>query len=150
MSRHRCLGWMLALAIWVAAIPAAEATDFGRYHNYAELSAALKTLVAAHPTLARMTSIGRTGEGRDIWVVEIASQKGRPLADRPALLVAASLEGDHLVGSELALFLVDHLLRGYAADPVVRQRLDEHVVYVVPRVNPDGAEAGLADGRWRR
>ena len=28
--------------------------------------------------------------------------------------------------------------------------LDTRTFYVVPRVNPDGADAGLADGRFRR
>ena len=58
--------------------------------------------------------------------------------------MAANLEGDHLVGSEIALYLADYLAESYATDATVKQRLDNHVVYIVPRVNPDGAELMFA------
>ena len=51
-------------------------------------------------------------------------------------------------GTTAALNLLDHLL--HSDDPRVRHALDTRTFYVVPRVNPDGAEAGLADGRFRR
>jgi len=122
----------------------AAPADFTRYHTYEEMAAALKAAVAAHPDLAKLVSIGKTREGRDIWAVEIARQSGPPVDTRPGLLVAATFEGDHLIGSELALYTIDFLLNAYAADAAVRQRLDASVVYVVPRVNADGAEQMFA------
>jgi hypothetical protein len=59
-------------------------------------------------------------------------------------LIAANFEGDHVIGSELAVYLADHLLTSYATDAAVKQRLDNHVFYIVPRVNPDGAELMFA------
>lgn len=125
-------------------LPVRAATDFAKYHNYDELSAALKTAVAAHPELAKIESIGRTREGRELWAVEIANRTGTPVDSRPALLIAANLEGDHVIGSELALYLADFLLNAYATDAAVKQRLDHSVIYVVPRLNPDGAEQMFA------
>ncbi|MGE5198429.1 MAG: M14 family zinc carboxypeptidase, partial [Rhodospirillaceae bacterium] len=122
----------------------AAPADFTRYHSYEELAAALKAAVTAHPDLATLVSIGKTREGRDIWAVEIAKPSGTPVDSRPGLLVAANFEGDHLIGSELALYAVDFLLNGYAADPEVKQRLERSVVYIVPRVNVDGAEQMFA------
>lgn len=120
------------------------AADFTKYHSHDELSAALKTAVAAQPDLARLESIGRTREGRDIWAVAIASLTGPPVESRPALLIAANFEGDHLIGSELALYTIDFLLNAHSTDTVVKQRLENAVIYVVPRVNPDGAEQMFA------
>jgi len=57
---------------------------------------------------------------------------------------AAAFEGDHLIGSELALYTIDYLLGAYATDAAVKQRLDRSVVYVIPRVNADGAEQMFA------
>ena len=114
------------------------------YHTYEELAAALKAAVAAHPDLAKLVSIGKTREGRDIWAVEIAKPSGPPVDTRPGLLIAATFEGDHLIGSELALYTVDFLLSAYATDAAVKQRLERSVVYVVPRVNVDGAEQMFA------
>lgn len=150
----RPVGWLRAIAVaalvsWLLPSTAA-AVDFSKYHTYQELSAELKAIVAANPTIAKIASIGKTREGRDIWAIEIANPAGTPVEQRPALLVAANFEGDHVIGSELALYLVDFLVKGYATDPAVKQRLDNHVVYVVPRVNADGAElmfAAVKSGR---
>jgi len=124
--------------------PQAAPAGAPAYHDYAALSAALKAAVAAHPGLAKLASIGKTRQGRDIWAVEVASAKGRPVGERPALLVAANFEGDHLIGSEIALCMIDYLLTAYASDAEVRQRLDASAIYVLPRVNPDGAELMFA------
>ncbi|MCX6538036.1 MAG: M14 family metallopeptidase [Acidobacteria bacterium] len=120
------------------------AADTTKYHTYAELSAALKAAVTAHPNLATLVSIGKSAEGRDIWAIEIANASGTPVDQRPGLLIAANFEGDHVIGSELAVYLADYLLTSYASDAAVKQRLDNHVFYIVPRVNPDGAELMFA------
>ena len=44
-----------------------------------------------------------------------------------------------------ALFFINRLVEGYGSDPKVTRILDEQVVYVVPRLNPDGAELAMAD-----
>jgi murein tripeptide amidase MpaA len=143
------VGWIrhaaaaaLAALVWLA--PLSGATEFTKYHTYDELTAALKAVVGAHSDLAKLTSIGKTGQGRSLWAVEIANPAGVPVGERSGLLIAANFEGDHLIGSELALATVEHLLNGYASDPAIKQRLDTFVFYVVPRVNPDGAERMFA------
>jgi hypothetical protein len=121
-----------------------RAADPGTYHNYQELTAALNSAVAGHKDIARIESIGKSREGRDIWAVEIANRAGTPVGSRPALLIAANLEGDHLIGSEIALSVVEQLLADYASDPAVKERIDTQAFYILPRVNPDGAELMFA------
>jgi hypothetical protein len=153
-SSRNAAGWMRVVALAAAVVwllpSMGAAADFSKYHTYQELSAELKAIVAANPTIARIASIGKTREGRDIWAVELANPAGTPLDQRPGLLVAANFEGDHLIGSELALYLVDALTKGYASDAAIKQRLDAGVVYVVPRVNADGAELMFAPVRALR
>ena len=134
---------LAAIIGWLAVAPTGAA-DTTKYHTYAELSAALKAAATAHPNLATLVSIGKSAEGRDIWAIEIASASGTPVDQRPGLLIAANFEGDHVIGSELAVYLADYLLTSYATDAAVKQRLDNHVFYIVPRVNPDGAELMFA------
>jgi len=143
LRRAVALPVFAALCLAIAAGPA-RAQEFAKYRNYAELTSAIQGLAGTYKSLARVSSIGKTLGGRDIWVLEIANPAGVPVKDRPALLVAATFEGDHLVGGELALFTAAHLLKSYPADPEVKDRLDNAVVYVIPRVNPDGAEAMFA------
>jgi hypothetical protein len=124
--------------------PGFQGSDTDGYHTYDQMTAALQSVVRAHSDIASMLSLGKTLEGRDIWLVEIANRVGTPVDQRPALLIAANLEGDHLVGSELALQTVEYLLTNYSTDPDVKDRIDNHVFYIFPRVNPDAAELRFA------
>jgi len=131
-------------------MPAFQASQEVTYRNYDQMTDALRRVVRSHSDIASMESVGQTLEGRDIWLVEIANRSGTPVSERPGLVIAASFEGDHLVGSELAVQTVEYLLNNYASDPDVKDRLDNHVVYVFPRVNPDAAElmfASVKSGR---
>ena len=126
------------------------AADYTRYHSYDDMTAALRELVKTHSTLARLVEVAKTREGRVVWAIEIANSAGTPVAERPALLIAANFEGDQLIGSALSVFVAEALLTGYASNPTIKQRLDSHAFYILPRVNPDGAElmfAALKTGR---
>lgn len=140
---------VLALVIcsWTMAAPPA---DFTKYHTYAEMTAMLQTLVKEHADIAKLVEIGKTRENRSLWAVEIMNAAGSTSPTRPALLVTANFEGDHLVGSELALYMIDYLLSSYAANPQVKQQIDTHAFYILPRMNPDGAEFFFAQTKADR
>lgn len=55
-----------------------------RYYTYDTLTALLRGWVAAHPTLATLASAGRSGEGREIWVVTLTNQATGPDREKPA------------------------------------------------------------------
>src|SRR5207248_8061292 len=59
--------------------------------------------------------------------------------------VEASIHATELTGTVAATYLLHRLLTGYGSDPRVTTALDTRAFYVVPRVNPDGAELALAD-----
>ncbi len=141
---HRLPRGLAAALLAFLIVAAAPAQDSPKYHNDAEMSAQLRNLAAAHKGLVTLESIGKTREKRDLWLITIANPAGVPLSDRPALLVAGGFEADHLFGSELALAAADYLLRQYPANAAAKKALDESVIYVLPRANPDGAEAFLA------
>jgi len=128
-----------ALPATVAVGQAPPTTDAPRYRTYDELTASLGALAQTNPSLVKLVDLGKSHEGRSVWAVEVAS--GARADARPALLVAANFEGDQVIGSELALSLARHLTSSYATDAAVKKLLDEHAVYIIPRANPDGAEA---------
>lgn len=142
MFPHCCRSTALAgLALLVTAAPAlSQAVPHDRYLNHEELTSALEGLAGSHGNLASLEALARSDAGREVWKLTLGSATGRDLDDRPALLVVANLEGNHLVGSSAALYLADHLLSGYGTDDEITRLLDERTVYVLPRMNPDGAE----------
>ncbi|MEZ5001180.1 MAG: M14 family metallopeptidase [Bacteroidales bacterium] len=120
--------------------PAAISQDISSYHNYDDMTKELKSLVAANKNIAKIESIGKTLGGRDLWVVTIANPAGVPVDERPGMFIGANFEGDHLIGSEISLSVINYLLKNYGSDEAVKTSVDNHVYYIIPRMNPDGAE----------
>jgi murein tripeptide amidase MpaA len=114
------------------------------YLGHDALSAALKKVAEAHPDAVRLRSLARSAGGRDVWLATIERPAAKDAAPRPAILIVANLEADHLVGSQVALGLVERLAE---ADKDLTAILDRATIHVVPRLNPDGAEKVLTSPR---
>ena len=118
---------------------------------HAELSVALHALADAHPNLAQVHLVGRSREGLAIEALALAG----PGADegaksRPAILLVANLEGPRVFTSAVALHHARALVEGYASDEKTKAFLDTTTLYVVPRANPDAAEARFRSPREER
>ncbi len=125
----------------VVAAPAVAVTE---WKDAAALEREIEALTAGHRELARITTYGKSRAGRPLWCVELG-MIDHPQRDRlPALLVVAGLDGHHLVGTEVVLDHLRRLLTSYGSDAAVTKLLDEHLIYLVPRANPDGAQAAFA------
>jgi murein tripeptide amidase MpaA len=118
---------------------------FDRFYRYDELTEILQGWAEERPDLYRLESIGKSFEGRDIWLVTLTNFETGADLDKPALLVEANIHALEVTGNTAALHLIDKLLRGYGDDPKITRCLDTRAMYVVPRLNPDGAELALAD-----
>ena len=116
-----------------------------RFLRYDELTAELRALAAEHPSLLAIESIGRSHEGREVWLATVTDTATGPHDTKPAHWVDASIHAVELTATVAALNLLDRLVSGYGEDPAVTQALQTRTFYVVPRVNPDGAELALAD-----
>lgn len=135
---------LVLLAGLVCLFNAGYSQTAANYLNHDELTAALKAIAGSGKDLTTLESIGKTAEGRDIWMMTIAKAGAVPVADRPALLIAANFEGDHLIGSSLSLEVAKYLVNGYSTDESIKASLNNHVFYILPRSNPDGAETMFA------
>ena len=130
----------LALFMGSALQAAGQTVPTDRYLNHDELTSTVQSLVGNHGDLASVESLARTHEDRDVWLMTLGSGSADALDARPALLIVANLEANHLVGSTTALVTAEHLLSGYGSDDEITRLLDERTIYIIPRVNPDGAE----------
>jgi murein tripeptide amidase MpaA len=118
---------------------------YDRYHRFDEFTAILTQLVQEHPALLSMESVGKSHEGRDIWVLTVTNQATGLAADKPAYWVDANIHASELAGGAAALYLIDTLTRGYGKRETVTRCLDTRVFYICPRMNPDGAEWAMRD-----
>jgi carboxypeptidase T len=132
-----------------------EGLDFppndSRFHNYAEALAMLKSLNSRNADITRLQSIGKSTEGRDIWALHINTSPDALLAGRSAkpgaIFMGAHHAREHL-SVEVPLMLAEHLLSN-REDARIGALLDSRDLWIIPMVNPDGAEWDISTGRYK-
>jgi murein tripeptide amidase MpaA len=121
---------------------------FDHYYRYAELTAILNDFAARFPTLCKLASLGKSHEGRDIWCVTLTSSTSGPDTVKPAFWVDANIHATEVSPTTCAVYTINKILNGYGMDAKITRLLDTRALYIVPRMNPDGAELFL-DERHR-
>lgn len=111
-----------------------------RYLDHAELTTWLEQRVAEAHELATLTTIGYSHQQRPIHCVTITQSSTGAADQKPALHIDANNHGEEVITSAVALYTIDLLLREYSHDPEVTELLNTRSVYIIPRLNPDGAE----------
>jgi murein tripeptide amidase MpaA len=122
---------------------AAPTIAFNTYHDYEAMTAHLKALAAAYPKLATLRSLGSTFQGREIWAVTITNSDTGPAASKPGYYIDAQIHAEEHATSAVALYAVYRLLTEYGSDEEVTRLVDQQAFYILPRINPDGAELSL-------
>lgn len=124
------------------------------YLDYAGLTQQLRAWAKAHPDFVKLSSIGKSAEGREIPILTIGRN---PQEGRPAVWVDGNMHATELCGSSVALAIAEDVINLHAK-PRAKSGLPAHMAdalrdtlfYVVPRMSPDGAEAVLKHGRYVR
>ena len=128
-------------------ITPAEITDFHLTPSFDETTTWLDKLVAAAPQL-HMISLGKSAEGRDIWIIVAAREKeSTPEAlhknGKPTILAQAGIHPGEIDGKDAALMLLrDMTVRG-----TKRDLLEQANFLFVPIFNVDGHEHSSKFGR---
>jgi murein tripeptide amidase MpaA len=113
---------------------------FDRYYKYDELSALLKAYASEYPHLVTLETMGKSYEGRDIWVLTVTQNSTGAAADKPALWIDGNIHATELSPSTACLYFLNYLVTRYGSDDEVTRALDTRAYYICPRLNPDGAE----------
>ena len=118
---------------------------FDTFYRHAELGTLLQAYAAARPELVQLRSLGLSHEGRDIALLVITNTATGADTDKPAFWVDGNIHAGELTASTACLYWLHQLVLGHGSDAQITQLLDSRVVYLCPRLNPDGAELALAD-----
>src|SRR5512135_3163600 len=118
---------------------------FDKYYRYAELTTLLHEYASKYPKLLKIQSIGKSNEGRDVWLLTATNFETGPDTEKPAVWVDGNIHASEVAASAAALYHIHTLVTRYGKDRQVTRALDTRAFYIVPRVNPDGAEWALAD-----
>ena len=119
---------------------------FDRFLGYPELTEWIQHLATAHPDLVTVETYGRSFEGRDLLLATVTDSETGSHDTKPAHWIDASIHAVELTATVAACRVLKRLVDGHAAgDETITRALRTRTFYVVPRVNPDGAEWVLAD-----
>ncbi|HEX9838728.1 MAG TPA: M14 family zinc carboxypeptidase, partial [Anaerolineales bacterium] len=94
---------------------------FDKFYRYNELTRLLKGYAKEYPDLIRLESIGKSHEGRDVWLITATDFKSGSDAEKPALWVDGNLHASEVTGSTAALYLIHSLVTRYKKDENVRR-----------------------------
>ncbi len=117
---------------------------FDHLYDYEELTTTLHGLAALRPDLMTVESIGKSHEGREILLATATNSRTGPHHEKPAIWVGANIHSVEHTGAVAALHLLHTLITSYDTDERIAYAVDTRTFYVVPRINPDGAELSLA------
>ncbi len=113
----------------------------GGYPTVAQLGSDLQAIAAAHPNLCQLFSIGKSVQGRDLWILKI-SDNVTVEEDEPEFKYISSMHGDETVGIVLMMDLIEELMSEYGSDPQITRLVNEVEIWIMPLMNPDGYNAG--------
>lgn len=113
------------------------AVPYDHYLRYDELTALLNSFAAEYPDLVEIGLIGKSHEGRDIWMATITDKATGTHDTKPAFWCDGNIHATEVSACTAVLTIL--------AKAVTKQRelLKTHTLYLVPRLNPDGAEWAL-------
>lgn len=119
------------------------------FHNYNEMTAKLKLLANQYAQIAQLSSIGKSVEGRDIWVMRISGNLKMAETLPASIFMGGHHAREHL-SVELPLYYIEYLLTEYSAgNPRIQKLVNSRDIHLIPLVNPDGAEFDVATGTYK-
>ncbi|MFI6793547.1 M14 family zinc carboxypeptidase [Nonomuraea sp. NPDC050383] len=118
------------------------------YHTYAEMTADVNALVAAHPGIASTFTYGTSYEGRKLVGVKISDNVGTDEAEPEVLFTAHQHAREHLT-VEMALYIMHLLADNYGSDSRITDLVNTREIWIMPDLNPDGGEYDIATGSYR-
>jgi murein tripeptide amidase MpaA len=125
-------------------MPEIPVPRFDLFYRHEELSRLLADYAAARPGLVSLRTLGRSYEGRDIWLAAVTNAATGDADEKPALWIDGNIHAAELSASTTCLYYLHRLVEGHGRNERITRLLDTRAVYICPRLNPDGAELALA------
>lgn len=111
--------------------------SFNKYYTYEGLVDAMKKIAAAHPGLAKIESIGKSYEGRDIMTLTITDFSSGKAEDKPGMWIDGNIHSNEIQGGEFSLYAAWYLTEMHVDTEFIKELLRDKTFYITPTINPD-------------
>jgi hypothetical protein len=113
---------------------------WNRYYDCKELGEIAHRIAKAYPSLAKVRSIGKSYEDRDIWLLTISNSGKNDPDSKPAMYIDGNIHANEIQGAEVALYTAWYVTEMYGHVDWITDMLDQKTFYIVPTINPDGRD----------
>ncbi|XP_013034603.2 carboxypeptidase Z [Anser cygnoides] len=118
-----------------------------KHHSYAQMVSTLKKTASRCSHIATTYSIGRSFEGKDLFVIEFSTKPGHHELLKPEFKYIGNMHGNEVVGKELLIYLAQYLCSEYLlGNPRIQTLINNTRIHLLPSLNPDGYELAAEEG----
>ncbi|HEV7782259.1 MAG TPA: M14 family metallopeptidase [Chitinophagaceae bacterium] len=116
------------------------------YSDFSRQTTRINALAKTYPQYVRVRSLTKTARGKDIWQITMGTGNTE---SKPAIVVAGGVEGNYLIGMELAIGFAENLLQSSDTDSI-KALLNKTTFYIFPNLSPDAMEQYFAPLQYER
>lgn len=120
--------------------------SWNKYYTYEGISELCKKLSKEYPDLVKMESMGKSYQGRDIYVLTISDKKTGNTDFKPGFWIDGNIHTSEIQGTEMAMYTAWYLCEMYDENAFIKQLLTDKTFYIAPTINPDGREHFISVG----
>ncbi|MGB9749637.1 MAG: M14 family zinc carboxypeptidase [Caldisericia bacterium] len=118
------------------------------YNTFETVKEKLKFYEENYKDIVELTSVGKTSELRDIYLLKI-SKKSKDY--KPSILIVGCHHAREWMSVEIVMKIIDYLLSNYDKDEKVKYWIDNFDIFIIPILNPDGFVYSIeSDRMWRK
>ncbi len=113
---------------------------WNKYSDHAEIYRICNDLAKTYPDLVKLESIGKSVEGRDIWLMSVTDFKTGQPHRKSGFYIDGNIHANELQGTEVALYTAWYLAENFQTVDFIRDLLKDKIFYIAPTINPDSRE----------
>jgi len=113
---------------------------WNRYYDCEQLAEIMHRIEKAYPNLVKVTSIGKSYKGKEMWLITVSSFSSGDPDKKPAMYIDGNIHSNEIQGAEVALYAAWYVTEMYSSNDWIHKLLDEKTLYIVPTINPDARD----------
>lgn len=139
------LGASATTAIAQQQIPSKVDVAWNRYYDFEETEKIIQDLVTAYPNLLTLQSLGKSEQGRDMWLIILNNPETGEDHEKPAMYIDGNVHGNEVQATETVLYSIWYLTKSHGEVDQLTELIDRTAFYFVPSINPDGRAEWFAN-----